>query len=347
MSKHVYLEISLPLPTMNVDPPPAVPHPCDQNPNPKSLVKPETTFSVRHIKMSVLSIDANYPYTLSPIEGIFPNKGDSYAFIPVPYFEFCGLGAPPADVGTPGDVYIDTTPGAQALYSKSEEDWTRWVCPASGLPSAHPHFSDLRSPRFLWFHPEVGVEWVCRQTVRRRQESLPVRASDQANLNLASEIIGRYLAAEAAPGLRGGSQLPASEEEEEDELSELSDVEFYPSKRARRIASGTGASISVPIPPRRAYASRSKAPLPSSPPAHSTPDSTTLALERELAALKRDPDLKLLRNRKQELLATLATRRATVNTLSPAILQTLAEEFNKSCPSTLTRAYAPILSLPP
>ncbi|KAJ7733312.1 hypothetical protein B0H16DRAFT_1696179 [Mycena metata] len=167
---------------------------------------------------------------------------------------------------------------------------------------------------------------------------LPVGASDQANLNLASEIIGRYLATEAAPGLRGGSQLPASEEEEEeeDELSELSDVEFYPSKRARRIASGTSASISVPIPPRRAYASRSKAPLPSSPPAHSTPDSTTLTLERELAALKRHPDLKLLRNRKQELLATLATRRTTVNTLSPAILQTLAKEFNNSCPSTLT-----------
>ncbi|KAJ7733292.1 hypothetical protein B0H16DRAFT_1768545 [Mycena metata] len=112
---------------MNVDPPPAVPHPCDQNPNPKSLVKPETTFSVRHIKMSVLSIDANYPYTLSPIEGIFPNKGDSYAFIPVPYFEFCGLGAPPADVGTPGDVYIDTTPGAQALeFNKS--------CPSTLTP---------------------------------------------------------------------------------------------------------------------------------------------------------------------------------------------------------------------
>ncbi|KAJ7740556.1 hypothetical protein B0H16DRAFT_1757709 [Mycena metata] len=181
------------------------------------------------------------------------------------------------------------------------------------MPCFRVYMLTRTSPRFLWFHPEVGVEWVCRQTVRRRQESLPVGASDQANLNLASEIIGRYLAAEAAPGLRGGSQLPASEEEEEDELSELSDMEFYPSN-----------------------ARAASPPLPPSPPAHCTPHSTTLALECELAALKRDPDLKLLRNRKRELLATLAARRTTSNTLSPAALQTLAKEFNKSYPSTLT-----------
>ncbi|KAJ7733320.1 hypothetical protein B0H16DRAFT_1892829 [Mycena metata] len=319
---------------MNVDPPPAVPHPCDQNPNPKSLVKPETTFSVRHMKIRVESIPENYPYTLSPIEGVFPNKGDTWAFIPVPFFEFRGLGAPPPDVGTPGDAYIDTTPGAQALYSKSEEEWTRWAGSASDITSAHPHFADGTRARFLWFHPQGGVEWVCQRTIMRRQlqNGGALGATVQSNLDRVSEIIGRYLVAEAAPGPE--SRLSASEEESE--LSELSDADFYPSKRARRLAPGTGASISVPIPPRPAHASRSRAPPPSSPPAHFTPDSTTLALERELAALKRDPDLKLLRNRKRELLATLATRRTTSNTLSPTALQTLAKEFNKSCPSTLT-----------
>ncbi|KAJ7166081.1 hypothetical protein C8R46DRAFT_1275727 [Mycena filopes] len=335
---------------MDVDPKPAVPHPCNQNPNPKSTVKPETTFTLRYMKMCSDRIPLNYPYILPPNKGIFPNKGDTYEYTPVPYFEFRALGAPPPDVGTPGDVYIDTTPNAQALYTKSEEDWSRWPGPASPETPAHPHFADCNSARFVWFHPKLGVEWVCVRTVLRRQSTLRVErvlrpshgASPEASLGLASEIIGRYLAAEA--GATADAQMDVDSDmslsEEENEVDDLSDADtFYPSKRARRLASGTSPSVPLLSPRSRAP------PPPSSSPAQrphhpiTSPDNETLALEQDLAALKADPDLKLLRTRKRELIMSLAANRrpaAPVNTLSPTLVEALKKEFTKCRPSAPT-----------
>ncbi|KAJ7661432.1 hypothetical protein DFH06DRAFT_1325724 [Mycena polygramma] len=320
---------------MNSYPPPPVQHPCYQNPHPASRLKPEVTFTLKYIKMCTDKIPANYPYALPPIDGLYRNTG-LYEFLPVPFFEFCGTGAPPADIGTPGDVYIDLTPGAHALYSKSEEDWARWAGPASLDSLSHPHFVDDGRARYVWFHPEQGAEWVCVRTVMRRQEALRTArmlnnthsASAQANLDLASTIIGTYLAGTApvkappspTPSAMSVDDLFASESEGDSDA--LSD--FYPSKRARLLASG-GNSISAAVSPKRARA-------PPPPPRNPGPDRETAQLEKTLAALQADKQLEVLRKRKSELMASLATTQPRTAFGAP-LLQTLEKEYRRCHPS--------------
>ncbi|KAJ7124466.1 hypothetical protein C8R44DRAFT_875497 [Mycena epipterygia] len=138
---------------------PLPPHPCNENPHPKSKLKPETTSTIQYIKMRVLSIPGNYPYLTPDIPGLYRNEG-IHEYLPIPFFEFRGLGTPPSDVGSPGDVYIDLTPSACALYSKAEEDWSRWAGPASTDTLSHPHFVDSKNARYVWFHPRNGAEWI-------------------------------------------------------------------------------------------------------------------------------------------------------------------------------------------
>ncbi|KAJ6544338.1 hypothetical protein B0H19DRAFT_1380620 [Mycena capillaripes] len=337
----ICLEFSCLYPTMDVDLPPAAPHPCYQNPRPTSMLKPETTFTLKYIKMASDKVPANYPYALPPVDGLYRNVG-LLEFLPVPFFEFRGPGAPPADVGTPGDVYIDLTPNAHALYSKSEEDWTRWAGPAAIEMPSHPHFVDGGRARYLWFHPQQGVEWVCARTIMRRQQVLRTAgllkavhtASAQSSLDLASMILGKYLTGSAPQPRASTVSMDCDSDlfksESEDESDSLSDRDtFYPSKRARRLASGTSVSAAMSI-------SRARAPPPSSPPRHPSPDRETLQLESKLAALQEDKDLELLRSRKRELMASFAVTehgRAKAEFSAP-LLQTLEKEYHRCRPSS-------------
>ena len=70
-----------------------------------------------------------------------------------PFSEFRGLGSPGLDIGQPGDIYIDITPGLHALYARYPESWLLW--PGSNDASnlvLHP----LHSSRCLWCHTTVG-----------------------------------------------------------------------------------------------------------------------------------------------------------------------------------------------
>ncbi|KAJ7165682.1 hypothetical protein C8R43DRAFT_987294 [Mycena crocata] len=354
-----------------MDPPRAQPHPCFQNPHPKSELKPDTTFTLKYIKKNADKIPASYPYSTLSGDGIFPNNGAVLQYRAVPYFEFRGLGAPPPDIGTPGDVYIDRTPGACALFSKSEEDWTMWAGHGAVDMLAHPHFVECGSARFVWFHPEQGFEWVCARTVMRRQETLrnsktltSRHASLSASRALAARIIEEYLANEAqmetsstgqnSPVARGmghdptpvrlhpvaerpetkqsragtsistaQKQTPARRaspdtdiESDESEFSaiesELSDEMFYPTKKARRLASGVSPRATTILTPR-------------SPTRRSHADDETAQLEKELVTLQADGELQALRGKKQELAASLAesTERAC------ALMTRLQNEYNK------------------
>ncbi|KAF7333057.1 hypothetical protein MVEN_02412300 [Mycena venus] len=321
-------------------------HPCYKNPNPRSRLKPETTFTLKYIKMCSHTIPANYPYALFAIAGLYAEKGSVYEYLPVPFFEFRGYGAPPADVGTPGDVYIDLTPGAHALYSRSEEDWARWAGPAAPEMLGHPHFFDYKQSRYVNFHPEEGIEWVCKQTILRRKEALRAAgflknrhaASAQAGFDLVSMIIGMYLASTAvdAKGLSsptphedGDSDLFASDSESSDAESKVSEA-FYLSKRARTVASSSSVSAALV-----ANRSKSKAP-PSSPPSayrHPSPDPDIMQLEKVLKVLQADKELQSLRRRKRELMASLPTTRGFE--LAPELVQTLEKEYNKYYPSAV------------
>jgi hypothetical protein len=78
-----------------------------------------------------------------------------------PFSEFRGLGSPGLNLGQPGDIYIDITPGLHALYARYPESWLLW--PGSNDVSnllRHP----LHSDRCLWCHTKVG--WIHPSYVR-------------------------------------------------------------------------------------------------------------------------------------------------------------------------------------
>ncbi|KAJ6473143.1 hypothetical protein C8R45DRAFT_407603 [Mycena sanguinolenta] len=333
------LQPSLTSPTMDVDLPQ---HPCYRKPDPSSRLKPDTTVRIRYIKMALDTIPDKYPYALPSIEGLYNDK-----FLPVPFFEFHGAGAPPADIGAPGDVYMDVTRGGQVLYARSEEDWARWTpCAPMEQLLCHPHFVEGGHERYLNFHPDKGTEWVCRRTVMRRQQTLRTAnilknshfTSAQAGWDLGSTLIRGYLArtpkgsANAETSLSttsaadpehaetdlDSSDLFASDSEEISSAEADSDGFYYPSKRARLAASSGSASAPPP--------SKRKAP-PSPLYQHPTPDPETQQLEKELAALQADKDLRKLRRRKRELMASFSTPRGF--RVSPELLQTLETDYKK------------------
>ncbi|KAJ7277565.1 hypothetical protein C8J57DRAFT_1504397 [Mycena rebaudengoi] len=91
-------------------------HPCILFPCPESKLKPQTTVSLKYIL--VLNVPSTYPYATLPGPVLARRR------VRVPFLEFRSLGAPPADVGSPGDVYIDRTPAAPRLFCRSETQWT-------------------------------------------------------------------------------------------------------------------------------------------------------------------------------------------------------------------------------
>ncbi|KAJ6453290.1 hypothetical protein C8R47DRAFT_1254393, partial [Mycena vitilis] len=228
-------------------PPPVQPvrHPCYQNPRPASRLKPEVTFTLKHIRMCAEKIPASYPYALLPIDGLYRNTG-LYEFVPVPLFEFCGTGTPLTDIGTPGDVYMDLTPGAHALYITG---------PAS---LSHQHFVE-------------GFEW------RQRAGELEPRVDDYRDGPRGQGAFGAPVQAPPSPTLSAMSVDDLFASESECESDALSD--FYPSKRARLLASG-GDSVIAGVSPRRAKA-------PPAPPRNPAPaDRETAQLEKTFAALQ-------------------------------------------------------------
>ncbi|KAJ7166079.1 hypothetical protein C8R46DRAFT_1351520 [Mycena filopes] len=107
-----------------IDPPTLAPHPYFVNPHPKSLVQPQITASLERFFTD--SLPPAYPYHLPP--------GESSGFR-VPYLQLCGRGPPTQlDIGAPGDVYLDATPGAYALYGKTAAGWARWLDREEPLP---------------------------------------------------------------------------------------------------------------------------------------------------------------------------------------------------------------------
>ncbi|KAK7026552.1 hypothetical protein R3P38DRAFT_3525495 [Favolaschia claudopus] len=115
-------------------------HPCYRSPKPRSHLQPQITVKCRGFIITTLP--PSYPFCSRPTNGNHK----------IPFFEFSALG-PPAinlDVGGEGDIYLDRTPGAYALYAKTNSGWKRWVDTGGSLGSGaqwptadwiirHPH----------------------------------------------------------------------------------------------------------------------------------------------------------------------------------------------------------------
>ena len=143
-------------------------HPCLTNPNPKSVIQPDLivlhrTFQHHHLSKH----KKNYPYDLETSE------------FTVHFLEFRGYGSPPSDVGTPGDIYIDMTLDAYALYAMvTPSSWKRWVghCLTYSFISGKERFSligidhPVLQERMLWV-TDRNVVWATLKTIQRDDRS--------------------------------------------------------------------------------------------------------------------------------------------------------------------------------
>ncbi|KAJ7176469.1 hypothetical protein C8R46DRAFT_37684 [Mycena filopes] len=115
-------------------------------------------------------------FTVNP-DGLAP--GHPYSFdnsARISFLEFRGTGPPSSNFGYAGDVYVDLTPGSQALYWRDRHgqgpgQWRRWTAllldkvPLYKYLTAHPWASDPQtSDLYLWVDPG-GVTWTSRAEI--------------------------------------------------------------------------------------------------------------------------------------------------------------------------------------
>ena len=85
------------------------------------------------------------------------------------FFEYCGHGAPPPEIGALGDVYVDVTQDSYALFAKIMAGWVRWTAPA-GLH--HPFLTDT----ILWVSLD-NVEWVHPTEIDKHSQASDIHSA--------------------------------------------------------------------------------------------------------------------------------------------------------------------------
>ncbi|KAA1477472.1 hypothetical protein DENSPDRAFT_844644 [Dentipellis sp. KUC8613] len=140
------------------------PHmPCFAYPHPASHSPTPFTFTRRHF--SVKTVPDTFPYDVPTDNGL-----------QIHYFEFRGKCPPPSDVGHPGDVWLDLTPGNYALYAcmHAPGQWARWPGPRKAKKQmfAHP----LLPGRYLWCTRKHVLWYTCDGI--RKNASLQMRGEE-------------------------------------------------------------------------------------------------------------------------------------------------------------------------
>lgn len=181
--------------------------------NRKSALKPNITCRLRSFKHHYpLELEPSFKYTL-PANGF-----------DVHFHEFRGLGPPPADIGCPGDVYIDTTEGSLALHvAMQRRKWKRWtghIVEFSGARGGRHTFGfdhPLVRDRTLWCTSK-SVVWYAHNTLR----SSP---SFTGRDTQASCFLSRILHGDAdQPAQLGKRARDDDSEDEEDQERTLVDI---------------------------------------------------------------------------------------------------------------------------
>ncbi|KAJ7083650.1 hypothetical protein B0H15DRAFT_417422 [Mycena belliarum] len=133
----------------------------------------------------------------------------------VSFFEFRGIGPPDSSCGYAGDVYVDLTPGAHALYWRDRHgrgpgQWRRWTAllldrvPLYKYLISHPWADDPQeSDLYLWVDPN-GVTWtsraeICASRVEMIQKDIAKITPGDRNPDveaLASEILVKMIQVE-------------------------------------------------------------------------------------------------------------------------------------------------------
>lgn len=198
-----------------------LPHPCNRSSkHPSSLIQPSITCELKTFVVETLP--AGYPY-----ETYQPSQ-KTYTKYHIPFFQFSGRGPPPLDVGHPGDIFIDSTPGANALYMRSSTDWVLWSDPhpddrrvTTSLLICHPAFVNEHEGRYLWCSNKSIFSWYSLSTIensrRLVQRDRAFLALDRRSPHFV-QIFASKVVERALENGNGGEKRKISNVPVEDEL---------------------------------------------------------------------------------------------------------------------------------
>ncbi|KAF7302167.1 hypothetical protein MIND_00783600 [Mycena indigotica] len=148
------------------------------------------------------ALSSGHPYSLD----------NSKKSCTIPFVEFRGIGPPSSSIGHPGDVYVDLTHTAHALYwrDRNENDpgpWRRWTSvlldqvPLYKFLVCHPWADNPQtSDLYLWADP-TGISWtsraeICASRVMMVQKNIAATAPSQRSPDVAalvSEILVKMI----------------------------------------------------------------------------------------------------------------------------------------------------------
>ncbi|PBK99449.1 hypothetical protein ARMGADRAFT_503501 [Armillaria gallica] len=84
------------------------------------------------------------------------------------YTEFLAVGSPPIGLGTPGDVYVDTTPKRHVLYGFTTE-WQRWKGPQKKKDSDVLHHP--KHPGIVLWATAGKRGWISLEALKKRKQT--------------------------------------------------------------------------------------------------------------------------------------------------------------------------------
>jgi len=184
---------------------PLVDSPWVTDPNPRSAEQPNVYRVVKWLRRPTHLPTSTYPYRDHPKKPTM-----------IPYHEWRGQGRPPNDIGYPGDIYVNLTPGKYSLYGRTKSAWVPWT----GLNFekwhlvAHPHLDD----RFL-FCGESDIKWYSYDAIRssRRFRDNSISPSLAIENVRGGEHLGDDINASYRPGKRKRTEDHIEENDDDDE----------------------------------------------------------------------------------------------------------------------------------
>jgi hypothetical protein len=136
--------------------------PCITNPKPSSASPIPFVYERRHF--TVKTLPESYPYEVIRDNGL-----------QIHYFEFRGQGPPPADLGFPGDVWLNVRPGELSLYARTLTEWVIWPGPRKAKKQMFEH--PLVPGRYLWCTRKHVLWYTCDGI--RKSASLQTRGEEE------------------------------------------------------------------------------------------------------------------------------------------------------------------------
>ena len=157
------------------------PMPCVANSKPTSTSPIPFVYERRHF--TVKTLPDSFPYEVIRDNGL-----------QIHYFEFRGQGPPPADLGFPGDVWLNVRPGELSLYARTLNEWVIWPGPRKAKKQMFEH--PLVPGRYLWCTRKHVLWYTCDGI--RKSASLQTRGEE--------EDFGRTRYRTVGPMERGGAR---------------------------------------------------------------------------------------------------------------------------------------------